>query len=397
MGSSLKYNCVFGGGGIRGMCYIGAIQALEELQIEICDIAGSSVGAVFASLYAIGYSKEEIKEFFLEFNFNMFRDINIGFFSNSISKGEIFLDWLRDKLGKKYFGSKYKQGIDKVRFKDIDKNLYILALDINTNKPFVFSKETTPDEEIAFAVRASASLPGLMEPIKLGNSILVDGDLIKSWAGHKIFEKFKNSENRLLEFRLEGSRESDEIKNPMDFASSILNTIWYLSTENVVELNNKNDKYDYVVIDTKDVILFDFAMSKEDKQKLIDVGYLASKKYFLESLVQKKKKVLSIYKKLLLNINLLKESVCKNDVKQSLFVINEILSTMVDDTENIDYLFYLKMKDLKEFILLNSKKYFLFKQQFQNCKQVFEQVCSAKNAIEDRVSELIFYINKYTK
>lgn len=397
MGSSLKYNCVFGGGGIRGMCYIGAIQALEELQIEICDIAGSSVGAVFAALYSIGYDKEQIKNFFLEFNFNMFRDINIGFFSNSISKGEIFLDWLRDKLGKKYFGSTYKQGIDKVRFKDIDKNLYILALDINTNKPFVFSKETTPDEEIAFAVRASASLPGLMEPIKLGNSILVDGDLIKSWPAWRVFEKFKNSENRLLEFRLEGSRESDEIKNPMDFASSILNTIWFLSTQSVYNLSHKNDKYDYVVIDTKDVIMFDFTLSKEDKQKLIDIGYLTSKKYFLENLVQKKKGILPVYKRLLLNINLLKEAVCKNDVKQSLFVINEILSTMVEDTENIDYLFYLKIKDLKDFIILNSKKYFLFKQQFQNCKQILEQVCSVKKVVEDRVSELIFYINKYNK
>ena len=99
----MKYNCVFGGGAIRGMCYIGAMQALQEFNVEISSIAGSSVGSVFASLFALGYSIDEIKEFFLDFNFNMFRDINISLFESdlSISKGEIFLDWLREKIEKK--------------------------------------------------------------------------------------------------------------------------------------------------------------------------------------------------------------------------------------------------------------------------------------------------------
>ena len=55
LAENLKYNCVFGGGGTRGLCYIGAVKALEEYNIEIDSIAGSSVGAVFAVLYAIGY------------------------------------------------------------------------------------------------------------------------------------------------------------------------------------------------------------------------------------------------------------------------------------------------------------------------------------------------------
>ena len=99
----MKYNCIFGGGGVRGMCYIGALKALKELKIEINAIAGSSVGAVFAALLAAGYNEEEIKELFFDFNFNMFRDININIFNTDISfsKGEIFLDWLREKIGKK--------------------------------------------------------------------------------------------------------------------------------------------------------------------------------------------------------------------------------------------------------------------------------------------------------
>ena len=112
MTNNIKYNCIFGGGGIRGMCYIGAIKALKEFNIELNSIAGSSVGAVFAALYAIGYNEDEIRDLFFDFNLNMFRDLNISIFTTdiSISKGEIFLEWLREKIEKKFYGEKYKKG-----------------------------------------------------------------------------------------------------------------------------------------------------------------------------------------------------------------------------------------------------------------------------------------------
>ena len=209
----MKYNCIFGGGGVRGVCYIGALKALNELGVELNAIAGSSVGAVFASLVAVGYNYKEIQELFYDFNFNMFRDININIFNTdiSLSKGEIFLDWLREKIGEKVLGDKYTES-SKIRFKDIEKDLHILTLDLKTNTPYIFSKENTPDEEIAFAVRTSACMPGLMKPINLGESLLVDGDLIKSWSGNKIYNSLDTSEARLLEFRLEGTKESTEFK-----------------------------------------------------------------------------------------------------------------------------------------------------------------------------------------
>ena len=77
MSSNLKYNCIFGGGGIRGLCHIGALKALNDLGINIASVAGSSVGAVFASLYAVGYSVAEIKDIFFDVNFALFRDLNI--------------------------------------------------------------------------------------------------------------------------------------------------------------------------------------------------------------------------------------------------------------------------------------------------------------------------------
>ena len=95
MNNSLKYTCLFGGGAIRGLAYVGAIRALEELNIEYDVIGGSSVGSIFATLLACGYKSYELENLFMKVNFELFRDIHLGFGKGlGLSKGEIFIDWL---------------------------------------------------------------------------------------------------------------------------------------------------------------------------------------------------------------------------------------------------------------------------------------------------------------
>ena len=105
---SLEYTCIFGGGAVRGMSYVGALKALEKIGIYPTTIAGSSVGAVVAGLLAVGYNAEELVEVFMQVNFELFRDIHFGFGKDfAISKGGIFLDWLRELIEKKYYGENY--------------------------------------------------------------------------------------------------------------------------------------------------------------------------------------------------------------------------------------------------------------------------------------------------
>ena len=278
----LKYNCIFGGGAIRGLCYVGALRALKELNVEIGSLAGSSVGAVFASLLACGYDAEEIENMFIDFNFNIFRDINFGFSPDlSFSKGEVFLNWLRDNFSAKVFG--HKDRSNPVCFKDLNNDLYILTTDLSTHTPFVFSKKSTPDVEVAFAVRASAGMPGLMKPVKYNNLVLVDGDLSKSWAIWKTDKNLVYGSERVLEFRLEGS--SDEnIKNPIDYLLTVYNSFSYLCTSNIIEKYGNKDKFDYIVFDTKDLLIIDFSISSEERFKLINQGYIDTINYFKTTL-----------------------------------------------------------------------------------------------------------------
>lgn len=400
MKSRIKYNCVFGGGGIRGLCYIGAIKALNELNIELSAIAGSSVGAVFAALYAVGYNEEEIQELFFDFNYNMFRDINITMFSTdiSISKGEIFLEWLKEKIEQKYYGASYKKGNNTpVKFKDITKDLYVHTIDLNTNTPFIFSKETTPDEEIAFAVRASASLPGLMKPVNYGDAILVDGDLIKSWPAWKVYNSLDTSDSRLLEFRLEGSRKSNDMKSPLDYLNSIINTIWFLSTENVFNTYSQNDRYDYIVIDAKEIILFDFNLDKATKNELIELGYKTTKHYLENTLIEKKKKILQIYKNMVADLLFFKKIIKDDNPEKSITIINRILSELPETEEYIDKYFVQQLKNLKDILIVNIKKIFIFPKKLNNEKQIILRIDFVINLLEERISDIENYINFFFK
>ena len=55
---------VLSGGGAKGLAHIGVIRALEENNIPIDYIAGTSIGAIVGGLYAAGYTTEEMEQLF---------------------------------------------------------------------------------------------------------------------------------------------------------------------------------------------------------------------------------------------------------------------------------------------------------------------------------------------
>ena len=48
------------GGGVKGATHIGVLQALEENEVKISTISGTSIGSIVASLYAMGYTTDEM-------------------------------------------------------------------------------------------------------------------------------------------------------------------------------------------------------------------------------------------------------------------------------------------------------------------------------------------------
>ena len=180
--NNLKYTCLFGGGAIRGLAYVGTIRALEELGIEYDIIGGSSVGSIFAALLACGYKSYELENLFMKVNFELFKDIHLGFGKAiAISKGGIFVDWLNELLSK-------ERKNKKLTFKDLERDLVIITTNLKEFKTQEFSKKETPDFEIAKAIRISSSMPGLMPPYNYNGADLVDGDLQKASPMWKLSE-----------------------------------------------------------------------------------------------------------------------------------------------------------------------------------------------------------------
>ena len=196
MKSPLKYTCLFGGGAIRGLAYVGAIRALEELGIEFDIIGGSSVGSIFATLVACGYKSYELENLFMKVNFELFKDIHLGFGKGiGLSKGEIFIDWLDELINKK----QDKPNNKRLTFKDLEQDLVIITTNLKTFTTQEFSKFETPDFNIAKAIKISSSMPGLMAPFNFNGTDLVDGDLQKASPMWRLAETLQNSESRILE------------------------------------------------------------------------------------------------------------------------------------------------------------------------------------------------------
>ena len=227
MTNPLKYTCLFGGGAIRGMAYIGTIRALEELGIEYDIIGGSSVGAIIAALVANGYKSYELENLFMKVNFDLFKDIHLGIGKAfAISKGEIFLDWLNELLSSKNENVRGKH----ITFKDMDKNLVIITTNLTKFCSQEFSKIETPDFELAQAIKISSSMPGLMAPYEYEGSFLVDGDLQKASPMWRLSENLKKSKSRILEFRLEGDFNKNE-KSPISFINTIYSCVTDVATD----------------------------------------------------------------------------------------------------------------------------------------------------------------------
>ena len=63
---NMKLGLCLAGGGVKGAAHIGAIKALEEKNVQIDCISGTSSGSIVAVLYASGYTSNEIKNIFEE-------------------------------------------------------------------------------------------------------------------------------------------------------------------------------------------------------------------------------------------------------------------------------------------------------------------------------------------
>ncbi len=150
---------VLGVGVGYGFCHVGVLKVIEEENIPIDVIAGSSIGALIASLWAVGKSSKEILEITREFREpkHIWELVDITFPRLGFIKGNKLYRFL-----KKHFGDK--------TFYDVKMPLKIIASDVRRKEPKILDKGLLVD-----AIMASCSMPGIFAPFKFKEEVLFDG------------------------------------------------------------------------------------------------------------------------------------------------------------------------------------------------------------------------------
>ncbi|MBT5402158.1 MAG: patatin-like phospholipase family protein, partial [Crocinitomicaceae bacterium] len=202
-----KVGLVLSGGGAAGLSHIGILKALEENNIPIDYIAGTSSGALVGSLYAAGFSPEQIEAMATSEKFQLMakggiEDEHIYFFK----KPKEDASWLSLKISNNFnLSSTLPTNLIRPELMDFElmslltpvsvlakhdfDSLFIpfrcVASDVENKKVVVFK-----NGHLNQAVRASISFPFYLKPIKVDNQLLFDGGLYNNFPTDVMYNDF---------------------------------------------------------------------------------------------------------------------------------------------------------------------------------------------------------------
>lgn len=150
-----------GGGAVLGAAHIGAIRAIQELDLEIEAISGTSIGAFIAALYSYGNDFSAIENIALDMAWTDITGFSLskfGLFSNKKIRG-----FLAETIG------------EEATFEDAQLPLFIVATNITSGE-----KKILRSGDLADAVMASTCLPGIYKPIEIDGELYVDGGIVEN-------------------------------------------------------------------------------------------------------------------------------------------------------------------------------------------------------------------------
>ena len=157
----LKVGLALGSGGLWGLAHIGVLKVLEENNISIDYIAGSSMGAIIGALYSLNPNVKELEErAFSLTKKDLTKLIDLNIPKVSLIKGDKVRSFLKNLIGNR-------------TFLDTKIPLAIVTTDLKTGKEVVIK-----EGKLINAIMASISIPGVFPPIKSQEGLLVDGGLI---------------------------------------------------------------------------------------------------------------------------------------------------------------------------------------------------------------------------
>ncbi len=154
----IKIGLALGGGAAKGFAHIGVIKMLEANGFQPEVVSGTSAGSVVGALYASGMDVFALQKNAVALDETSIRDV--GLFGGGLVKGQKLQDYVNTMVG--------GRGIEKMRLP-----FAAVATTLQNGQRIVFTRGNTGQ-----AVRASCSIPGVFEPVKIGDFHYIDGGVV---------------------------------------------------------------------------------------------------------------------------------------------------------------------------------------------------------------------------
>lgn len=174
-----SFGIALGGGGVRGMAHISALEVIDDCGIQPTVVAGTSMGAIVGALYASGIPGKVIRGEVDQFIIG--KDDDLG---DVLSKAPNLLKWLNVLRPEFRRGGMVKadgllkyvtEQIGAATFEDLEIPFYAITTDFWTGKQVVIHTG-----DLVPALKASMAIPGVFAPIAIGDKILVDGGVVNN-------------------------------------------------------------------------------------------------------------------------------------------------------------------------------------------------------------------------
>ncbi|GKX55280.1 esterase [Leminorella grimontii] len=308
-------NLVFEGGGMKGICYVGAVDVLTQKGImdNIEKVGGSSAGAIASTLVGLGYTNTQLNKILYEIDFMSFLDIGssageLDLFSRlfsqyGLAKGDTFLKWIENLIVEagfhkdltfKELHDAVQSGAGKAKNRKY-RDVYLTGANPSTRQTEIYSHETTPAMRVADAARISLSIPFiLIAKPNLDGDLCVDGGMLCNYPirmfdfdlaakpytnrpGQRVNSEtlgFRLSEGTINTLPTPGKRKVDSV---LDYLIALLNC--YNAFQSSIHLNG-DDWARTVHIDCKGVSTMYYNMKDDVKKMLEESGREGALAYF---------------------------------------------------------------------------------------------------------------------
>jgi len=312
----MRAYAVFAGGGVKGAALAGALAAAQNWGFDFRGYGGTSAGSIIATLGAVGFTGKKIGELLVDKEFAEFLDdgglqlnqlvarakaIDFSSFCNllrsvppcvsvhrSVRKrhglynGQRLTDYLwaliRTKLGlnddaRSSFTFEYLKTIGAP-------DLKIVASDISLRRAAVFPRDSSRyGSDILNAVRASAGLPFAFQPVRIGESYLIDGGVASNLPIFLFGRESEETRYPTVAFDLVQERKAT-ITGLADFLRESFFTC--LEASDVLMRDATSYVFHIPIPIPSDVNTLDFHISRAAKQSLYDSAYRHTDEYFCE-------------------------------------------------------------------------------------------------------------------